>query len=65
VGHDWTLLADNPDEIRKRITAEWTRFPDHTGLRTTLRLGYEHVTRFNFTEENRSNFLVQFKLDYL
>ncbi len=63
--YTWVTLADNPDEIRKRITAEWTRFPDHTGLRTTLRLGYEHVTRFNFTEQNRSNFLVQFKLDYL
>jgi len=63
--YSWIPVADNPDEIRKHITAEWTRFPDHTGLRTTLRLGYEHVTCFNFTEENRSNFLVQLKLDYL
>ncbi|HIF22778.1 MAG TPA: hypothetical protein EYQ27_12950 [Gemmatimonadetes bacterium] len=65
VGWDWRLLTDNPDEIRKRITAEWTRFPAPTGFSTTLRLGYEYVTRFDFTEQNRSNFLVQFKLDYL
>ena len=43
-----------------------------TGIRTSVMEAFEAsgpnnfmVTRFDFTEEIRSNFLVQFKLDYL
>ncbi|HSW31578.1 MAG TPA: capsule assembly Wzi family protein [Longimicrobiales bacterium] len=55
----WFRTADNPDEIRVRGTVDWAREPAATGLRTTVRLGYEHVTRFDFTDRNRSNFLAQ------
>ena len=62
---DWQRLADNPDEIRLSTIVEWTRFPAVTGFQTTLRLGYEHVTRFNFTEADRSNVLVQLEAGYV
>lgn len=67
-------VADNPDEIRLRTTLEWTRRPARagagvgtvvrTGVRTTLRLGYEQVTRFDFTDRNRSNLLAQVAVGY-
>jgi len=62
---DWVRVADNPDEIRKRITVDWTRFPGVSGLETSVRLGYERVTRFDFSDENRSNFLAQVRLGYV
>ena len=62
---DWLRLADNPDEIRLRTIVEWTRFPAVTGFQTTVRLGYEHVTRFSFTEADRSNVLVQLRVGYV
>lgn len=58
--------ADNPDEIRLRATADWTRTSNGaTGLRTQVKLGYEHVTRFNFTDQSRNNFLVQVSAGYV
>ena len=65
LGWDWQRLADNPDEIRLRTIVEWTRFPAATGWQTTLGLGYEHVSRFNFTEADRSNVLVQLEAGYI
>ena len=62
---DWQRHADNPDEVRLRTIVEWTRFPAGTGFQTTLRLGYEHVSRFNFTEADRSNVLVQLEAGYV
>ncbi len=53
------------DEIRKRITVDWTRFADGGGVETSIRLGYEHVTRYAFSDENRSNFLAQVKVGYI
>ncbi len=64
-GFDWQRLADNPDEIRLRTIVEWTRFPTATGFQTTLRLGYEHVSLFDFTEADRSNVLVQLEAGYV
>ncbi len=64
-GLDWVKVADNPDEIRVRTTLAWTREAARPGLRMTVRLGYEHVTRFDFTDRNRSNFLAQVGLEYV
>lgn len=64
-GTDWVRTADNPDEIRLRTTLEWTRQAEVTGLRTSVKLGYEHVTRFDFTDQNRNNFLVQVSAGYV
>ena len=61
---DWERIADNPDEIRVRFQADWIRGMGVTGVNTTVRLGYEHVTRFNFTDENRSNLMAQVKVGY-
>ncbi|MDP2955562.1 MAG: hypothetical protein Q8N53_04005 [Longimicrobiales bacterium] len=59
-------VADNPDEVRLRTTLDWTRQSAPSGLRTTIRLGHEHVTRrFDFTERNRSNFLAQVSVAYV
>ncbi len=56
---EWLRTTDNPDEIRLRATLDWERAPSVTGLRTSVRLGYEHVSRFAFTDRSRSNFLAQ------
>jgi len=58
-------VADNPDEVRLRTALDWTRQSALGGLRTTVRLGYEHVTRFDFTDRNRSNFLAQASVGYV
>lgn len=62
VGIDWVRRADNPDEDRYRILLDWDRLPLLTGLRPQILLGFEYVTRFDFTEANRSNFFVQVKV---
>jgi hypothetical protein len=64
VGLGWERVADNPDEIRVRVQADWSRGMGMTGVNTTVRLGYEHVTRFNFTDENRSNLMAQVQVAY-
>jgi hypothetical protein len=53
-------IADNPDEIRVRATVDWRRESTRSRrLMSSVRTGYEHVTRFNFTDRARSNFLLQ------
>lgn len=64
-GTDWIKIEDNPDEIRLRTTLDWTRQPAVTGLVTTVRLGYERVTRFDYTDQDRTNFLVQVGVGYV
>jgi hypothetical protein len=61
--YDWYRIADGPDEIRHRISAEYSRFATR-GLESSVRLGYERVTRFGFSDENRSNVLAGVVLHY-
>ena len=56
-------VADNPDEIRVRAMADWTRRMDNH-LSTTARIGYERVTRFAFEDGNRANVLAQLRIEY-
>jgi hypothetical protein len=58
-------LADNPDENRLRAIVDWTREHSDSGLRTSVRLGYEHVSRFNFLDQDRSNYLAQVRMTWL
>ena len=62
--YDWWRVADNPDETRLRLTTEWSGPGPAEDLEATVRLGYEHVTRFNYTDSNRSNFFVQLMAGY-
>ena len=65
--YDWWRVANNPDESRWRVTASWSGLAPIRSLEdleTTVHLGYEHVTRFNYLDENRSNFLVQVRAGY-
>lgn len=57
-------VADNPDEIRARLTVDWLRGGLQDGLFTTVRVGAERVNRFGFTDENRVNLLAQVALGY-
>ena len=61
----WVRALDRPDEIRIRVEANWARDAEVHRLGTSVRLGYEHVTRTAFTTGARSNFLAQVKFDYL
>ena len=58
------LIEDNPDEIRWRGMVEWSRSRIGRGLRPSVQLGYERVTLFDFTDEDRSNLMVNFTLSY-
>ncbi len=65
VDTDWLRIGNNPDEIRKRLVFDWTRLPESGRIEVLVRLGYEHVTRFGFTNKNRSSFLVWTRLGYI
>jgi hypothetical protein len=61
---DWYLIADNPDEIRRRVAVDWTRSAGPGDLETSVRLGYEHVTRYAYGTGDRSNLLASFRVGY-
>ena len=61
----WVRTLDRPDEIRVRVVGDWVVDAEAQGFGTSVRVGYEHVTRTAFTTGARSNFLAQVKLDYL
>lgn len=61
----WYRVSDNPDEVRTRLAVDYLRFEGWRGLETSLGVGYEHVTRFNYTEERRHNLLAQASLRYV
>ena len=60
----WVRNLDRPDEIRVRVVGDWVVDAEARGFGTSVRVGYEHVTRVAFTTGARSNFLAQLKLDY-
>jgi len=61
----WVRVKDNPDEIRFRIITNWTRTHKASELQTSVRLGYERVTRFDFTDVNRSNYMAQVQFTWV
>ena len=61
----WVRAKNNPDEIRFRIITNWTRNHKTSDLQTSVRLGYEHVTRFDFTDVNRSNYMAQVQFTWV
>lgn len=61
---DWYRVSDNPDEIRRRVTASWTPLGLIDEMETSVRLGYEHVTRFAYTDETRHNLFAQVKIGF-
>lgn len=61
----WVRVKDNPDEIRFRIVTDWTRNHAASDLQTSVRLGYEHVTRFDFTDVNRWNYVAQVRFTWV
>lgn len=56
---EWVRVSDNSDEIRLRFSADWTRNHLPSPIRTFVRLGYEQVTRFDYTNIDRWNYLAQ------
>jgi len=62
--YDWYRVSNNPDETRWRITTEWAGPGPLEDVEATVRLGYEHVTRFNYTDQSRSNFFAQIRAGY-
>ena len=61
----WVRVKDSPDEIRFRIITNWTRNHETSNLQTAVQLGYEHVTRFDFTDVNRSNYMAQVQFTWV
>jgi hypothetical protein len=61
----WYVVSDNPDEVRQRVVVDYLRFAGWRNLETSVRLGYEHVTRFNYLEGSRDNLLAQVSFRYL
>ena len=60
----WIRTVNMPDEQRARVTGEWHVDGGVNRIATTVRIGYEHVTRWNFTSATRSSVLGQIKLEY-
>jgi len=61
----WARVKDKPDEIRFRIITNWTRNHKTSDLQTFVKLGYEHVTRFDFTDVSRSNYMAQVQFTWV
>ncbi|MGD8287360.1 MAG: hypothetical protein PVI31_01900, partial [Gemmatimonadota bacterium] len=61
---DWFRVSDNPDEIRRRVTATWSPLGLIDEMETSVRLGYEHVSRFAYTDESRDNLFAQVKVGF-
>jgi len=61
----WVRVKDNPDEIRFRMITNWTRNHKASELQTSVQLGYEHVTLFDFTDLNRSNYMAQVQFTWV
>jgi hypothetical protein len=61
----WIRSADNPDEVRLRAIVDWTHEQAGSDVRTSMRLGYEHVARFNFADQDRSNYVAQIRVEWL
>lgn len=55
----WYRVADNPDEVRSRLVVDYLDLTGWKGVRTSIRAGYEHVSRFGYGPGNRHNFVVQ------
>jgi hypothetical protein len=64
VDYQWFKAADNPDEIRERVVADYLKFDGWRHFETSLRVGLEHVTRFDFTEAGRTDALAQVSVGY-
>ncbi|HSH76406.1 MAG TPA: capsule assembly Wzi family protein, partial [Longimicrobiales bacterium] len=62
---DWFLVADNPDEIRKRLVVGWTRLDGFGAVQPSVRAGYERVTRFDYGTTGRSNVVLQASVAYV
>lgn len=61
----WYRDADNPDEVRVRAGVVWARLPvEKARIRTRLQVGWEHVTRFDFSDQSRNDFIVQLSAGY-
>lgn len=64
-GRSWRFrVADNPDEIRVRGTLGWAGHAGPPGLATSVRLGWERVTRFALGASSRSNTMAQVRVTY-
>lgn len=61
---DWFRVADNPDEIRRRVTVGWTPLGLVDRMDTSVRLGYERVTRFAYADDSRHNLFGQVKFGF-
>ena len=58
------LKIDRADEVRVRMTADWSSDPLPGRLTTSLHAGYEHVDHYDFHPVVRSNFMLQMKMEY-
>lgn len=56
---DWGRTSDNADENRLRGELSWRRRGTGPYGGVVVRLGYEHVTRFAFTDRSRNNAVLQ------
>jgi len=57
-------IANNPDELRARATLEWIRGGLDSGFQTAIRVGAEQVTRWAYTDSDRTNVLGELGVRY-
>lgn len=60
----WTKTRDAPDEVRRRIVAEWRRDPRAGRIGVSARVGFERVDAFEFKPAaRRANVLAQTRVE--
>lgn len=50
---DWRRVFNLPKELRQRLMLNWLQHQGWRGYESSVRLGYERIVRFNWTERTR------------
>ena len=59
---DWRLVVDKPDELRRRLMVSWLIYRGWRGYQTSVRVGYEHIQRFNWIDGTRHGAVMELSL---
>lgn len=59
---DWRHVTNLPKELRQRLMLSYLRYHGWRGYETSVRAGYEHIQRFNWTGQTRHAAVLEMNL---
>jgi hypothetical protein len=59
---DWRRVTNLPKELRQRVMLNWLQYRGWRGYESSLRLGYERIVRFNWTDRTRHAAVLEWSL---